>query len=262
MSPSTGSLALDEEAAGNRQRERRSARSTTGETNMGILDRISRIVRANVNDIIDRAENPEVMIDQIIRDMESGIEEARGQVATMIAQQKLLEADLSDSEKLESAWEDKAKRAVEAGKDDLAREALRRKRDSAENAALYQEQLDAQRHAVERLKSQLSQLEAKYQHTLSQRDSLLARQRRARAQREVTEKITEFSPFDPSADLDRMERKIRQDEAEAAARLEMSDDSYETQFEALEADDEIERELAALKSGQSSSASLGPGSQT
>ncbi len=227
---------------------------------MGITDRISRIIRANINDVLDRAENPEVMIDQILRDMESGINEARGQVATMIAQEKLLAEDLRDAERLADAWGEKAERAVAAGKDDLAREALRRKKDSTANAELYAEQLQVQQHAVARLKQQLTDLEAKYQNTLSQRDSLLARQKRARAQREVTEKISEFSPFDPSADLDRMERKIRQNEAEAAALLEMEGSSFDNQFAELEMDDDIEAELAALKGSAPVSGSLTEGS--
>jgi phage shock protein A len=171
----------------------------------------------------------------------------------------MLAGDLDEAEKLATAWEEKAGRAVAAGKDDLAREALRRKRDSTQNAELYAEQLEVQQHAVARLKQQLSQLESKYQQTLSQRDSLLARQKRARAQREVTEKISEFSPFDPTADLERMERKIRQNEAEAQAMLEMESSSFETQFEELEMDDEIEAELAALKEGAGPAGSLGAG---
>lgn len=227
---------------------------------MGITDRISRIVRANINDLLDRAEDPEVMIDQILRDMASGIDEARSQVASMVAQEKLLAGDLADAEKLSTAWNDKAERAVAAGKDDLAREALRRKRDSAQNAELYSEQLEVQRHAVSRLKGQLGELESKYQATLSQRDSLLARQKRARAQRQVTEQLSSFSPFDPTADLDRMERKIRQDEAEAAALLELDTDTFDQQFAELEMDGEIEAELAALKSGVAGSLGSGESS--
>lgn len=227
---------------------------------MGITDRISRIIRANVNDLLDRAEDPEKMIDQILRDMASSIDDARGQVATMVAQEKLLAGDLADAEKLATAWGDKAERAVGAGKDDLAREALRRKRDSAQNAELYAEQLEVQEHAVARLKQQLGDLESKYQATLSQRDSMLARQKRARAQRQLTEQISSYSPFDPSADLERMERKIRQDEAEAAALLELDSTSFDTQFAELELDDDIEAELEALKSGVAGSLQSGAGS--
>ncbi len=227
---------------------------------MGITDRISRIIRANINDLLDRAEDPEVMIDQILRDMASGIDEARSQVASMVAQEKLLAGDLADAEKLANAWNDKAERAVAAGKDDLAREALRRKRDSAQNADLYREQLQVQGNAVARLKEQLGTLESKYQATLSQRDSLLARQKRVRAQRQVTEQISSFSPFDPTADLDRMERKIRQDEAEAAALLELDSNSFDQQFAELDMDDEIEQELEALKSGVAGSLGSGESS--
>jgi len=216
---------------------------------MGIMDRLSRLIRANINDLIDRAEDPEKMIDQILRDMETNIQQARQQVAAMIAQEKELEADLNETRKLASEWAAKAKRAVDAGKDDLAREALRRKRDNESNAAIYEQQLTVQQQAVDKLKDQLRQLEAKYQATLSQRDTLLARQRRARAQHQVAATLSSFSPLDPTADLERMERKIRGDEARTAALVELEDESFEAQFRELEQDDEIEAELQALKAG-------------
>jgi phage shock protein A len=215
---------------------------------MGIIDRVSTLLRANINDLLDRAENPEVMIDQILRDMESGIGDARRQVASMIAQEKELEMDLGETEKLATAWRDKAKRAVGAGKDDLAREALRRQKNNEENAKLYSEQLAVQEQAVTKLKSQLGQLESKYQSTLSQRDAMIARQRRARAQRQVAEAMGQLSPIDPSGDLERLERKIRQDEARAAAMIELEDTSLDAQFAELDYDADIENELEALKS--------------
>jgi phage shock protein A len=215
---------------------------------MGIMDRLSNLIRANVNDLIDRAEDPEKMLDQILRDMNSNIGVARTQVAAMIAQEKELELDLQETQKLSTEWGRKAQKAVDAGKDDLAREALRRKRDNEQNALVYRQQLTAQEQTVEKLKSQLKQLEQKYSTTLSHRDALIARSRRARAQREVAEKISAFSPMDPTSDLDRMERKIRSSEAQAAALTEMGDESYEAQFGELE-DDDIEAQLQALKGG-------------
>lgn len=214
---------------------------------MAIMDRISRLVRANVNDLIDSAEDPEKMIDQILRDMQSSITTARAQVASMIAQEKELEADAEETQRLASEWGAKARRAVEAGKDDLAREALRRKHDNEENAAVYTQQLQSQEQVVEKLKTQLRQLEAKYQHTLSQRDSMIARQRRARAQQKVSATLSSFSPMDPTSDLERMERKIRGQEAQAAALTELSEDSFDAQFHELDYEDDVERELAALK---------------
>lgn len=231
---------------------------------MGIMDRVSRLVRANVNDLIDQAEDPEKMIDQILRDMQGGITSARAQVASMIAQEKELEADVRENEELSSEWGEKARRAVAAGKDDLAREALRRKHDATGNLTLYKEQHDVQQHTVAKLKQQLQLLESKYQSTLSQRDSLIARQRRAKATQQVAERVTTLSPFDASSELDRMERKIRSNESHAAATIEMQDTSVDAQFRELDYDVDIEQELEALKGGSSAgiAGSLNDGDQT
>jgi phage shock protein A len=213
----------------------------------GIMDRLSRLIRANINDLIDNAEDPEKMIDQILRDMQESISMARAQVAAMIAQEKELELDAAETKKLAVEWGRKAERAVTAGKDDLAREALRRKRDNEENSAIYGEQLGVQSQAVAKLKDQLRQLEAKYQTTLGARDTLVARQRRARAQRQVADALVVFTPLDPSSELDRMERKIRSEEAHAMAAVEVGEDSFDAQFQALSAESDVEDELDALK---------------
>ena len=213
----------------------------------GIMDRLSRLIRANVNDLIDNAEDPEKMIDQILRDMQESTSMARAQVAAMIAQEKELELDAAETKKLAVEWGRKAERAVTAGKDDLAREALRRKRDNEENSAIYGEQLGVQSQAVAKLKDQLRQLEAKYQTTLGARDTLVARQRRARAQRQVADALVVFTPLDPSSELDRMERKIRSEEAHAMAAVEVGEDSFDAQFQALSAESDVEDELDALK---------------
>lgn len=218
---------------------------------MGILERMQRLVRANVNDLIDRAEDPEKMIDQILRDMQSNIVTARSQVAAMIAQEKELESDLDETKQLASEWGAKAKRAVDAGKDDLAREALRRKRDNEDNASGYEQQHSVQLQTVDKLKSQLQQLESKYQQTLAQRDTLLARQRRAKATQKVAEFTTTLAPMDATSELDRMERKIRSNESQAAALTEMGESSMDAQFRELDYDVDIETELEALKGGSS-----------
>jgi phage shock protein A len=217
---------------------------------VGIFDRLSRLIRANVNDLIDSAEDPEKMLNQILRDMESAIPQARTQVQEMIAQEKLIEADRNEAQRSALQWGDKAQRAVAAGKDDLAREALRRKRDNEQNAQIYSEQLVTQEQVVAKLKDQLRQLEAKYQATLSKRDTLLARHRAAKATEQVARSLTTFSPLDPGADLERMERKIRSREAKAAAMVEMGSETLDAQFLELE-DPDIEAELALLKAGGS-----------
>ena len=212
-----------------------------------MMDRLARLIRANINDLIDQAEDPEKMVDQILREMNESIVSARAQVAAMIAQEKELELDVAETKKLAAEWGRKAERAVEAGKDDLAREALRRKRDNEENSAIYAEQLGVQSQAVTKLKEQLRQLEAKYQATLGARDSLIARQRRAKAQRQVAEAVVVFTPLDPTSELERMERKIRGEEARAMAALEVGEESFDAQFRALEAESDVEDELQALK---------------
>lgn len=229
---------------------------------MSILDRVSRLVRANVNDMIDQAEDPEKMIDQLLRDMQSNITTARSQVAAMIAQEKELEADLKETQELSTEWQEKAKRAITAGKDDLAREALRRKRDNDENAAIYQQQHQTQLQTVDKLKQQLALLESKYQSTLGQRDSLMARQRRAKASRQVGQFTASLSPLDASSELDRMERKIRGTESEVAALADLESSSMDAQFRELDYDIDVERELEALKSGAPSAGELSDGADS
>jgi phage shock protein A len=214
---------------------------------VGIIDRISQLTRANINDLLDRAEDPEKMLNQILRDMETNIQQARAQVADMIAQEKIIEGDLQQTQKLSSEWNDKARRAVGAGRDDLAREALRRKKDNDDNAAIYQQQYDAQKQTVDKLKQQLQALESKYQSTLSNRDALIARQRRAKAQQQVTATLSNFSPLDPTQELNRIEQKIRGNEARAAAMAELQDESFDSQFKELDQDVDIETQLAELK---------------
>ncbi len=216
---------------------------------MGIIDRLGRLISANLNDVMDRAEDPEKMLDQILRDMQANMTSGRAQVAAMIAQEKELEADLEETRQLAMEWAQKAQRAVQAGKDDLAREALRRKRDNDENAQVYAQQLQAQQGMVEKLKTQLRQLESKYQATLSQRDAMIARQRRARAQQQVSQSVASFSPLDPTTELNRMERRIRGAEARAAAVTELEDESFDAQFRELDMDADIEAELEALRTG-------------
>jgi len=220
---------------------------------MAILDRISNLVRANINDLLDQAEDPEKMLDQILRDMQTNSVTARNQVAQMIAQEKELEAEVKESTELSSEWAEKARRAVAAGKDDLAREALKRKKDADQNGNVYQQQLEIQETTVTKLKQQLQMLESKYQSTSSQRDALIARQKRAKVSMEITKQASQavqsLSPLDASSELDRMERKIRSNESQAAAFNELEDTSLDAQFRDLDYDVDIETELEALKAG-------------
>lgn len=218
---------------------------------MGILDRMSRLIRANVNDIIDRAEDPEKMMNELLREMSASISEARTQVASMIAQEKEIEGDLRAAKKDAADWQNKAELAVSRGRDDLAREALRRKNDADELTTVYEHHLESQQEMVEKLKGQLRVLEAKHQEADSKRGILIARHRRAQAQQRITETFSTLPELSSANELDRMERKIRGDEARAEAMVELEQDSVEWQFAELEVDSDVESQLAALKAGMS-----------
>jgi phage shock protein A len=214
---------------------------------MSIFERINNILRANLNDMLDRAEDPEKMLNQIIRDMELAIQDAKSQVADMIAQEKVIRRDMEHSQELADEWEGKAELAVQKQRDDLALEALRRKRDYQEHADVYRQQWEAQQAAVERLKSELAQLESKYDEARRKKDVLIARQKRARAQADVIRTSERLDSIDYGAELDRMERRIVGEEARAEATAEMAEESIEDQFAELEQDDELQSELERLK---------------
>jgi len=221
---------------------------------MSVLNRITTIIRANVNDALERAEDPEVMLDQILRDMHDSIREAREQVVSAVAQQKLVERDLEQAREMSKKWRKNAELAVAQGDENLARECLIRKRDYDNNAQALETMLAAQAPVAAKLKSELSLLESRYADLRRDRDSLLARYRAAKAQ-EHMQKTTEttttkVSVYDPSSEIERMERRIREKEAQVAARGEMMAMAAESRVQSLEqgrTDLEIEAELLALK---------------
>ena len=213
---------------------------------MGLLDRISMLVRSNVNDLLDRAENPEKTLDQVIRDMADAITKAKSQVAETIAQKNLIESNLESAQKLSNDWGTKAQLAVAKGADDLAREALRRKKDYDANAQVYASQLASQTEVVDKLKGDLQALQSKYEDVVRNREVLIARHRTAQAQQKVQQTAAALQGIDPTSELSRMEEKIRMEEARARASAELNESSL-GRFAALEADPDVEAELAALK---------------
>lgn len=221
---------------------------------MGLLDRISMLVRSNVNDLMDRAENPEKTLDQVIRDMADAITKAKSQVAETIAQKNLLESNYENAQKLANDWGIKAQRAVQKGADDLAREALRRKKDYDANAQVYGSQLASQTEVVDKLKGDLQMLQSKYEDVVRNREVLIARHRTAQAQQKVQQTAAALQGIDPTSELSRMEEKIRMEEARARASAELNESSLDRRFAELEADPDVEAELAALKAASTPSA--------
>lgn len=214
-----------------------------------VFDRISNIIRANINDMLDGAEDPEKMLNQILRDMSDALRQADSDIADQIAQQKMLEGDLEAAQKNAAAWQSKAELAVSKDRDDLAREALVRANDYNEQAAIYAKQLEAQKAAVAELKGKRDLLKSKYDSAQRNKEMLVARARAAQAKSDVTKATTQAGNVDYSSELDRMERKIRQQEARADADAEMAESktSIEDEFAKMGDDQKVEDQLAALK---------------
>lgn len=214
---------------------------------MGVLDRINQILRSNINDLLDQAEDPEKILNQILRDMESALAKGQSQVAEQIAQEKMIQNDLETAKKNADDWGKKAELAVSKGMDDLAREGLHRQSDYEAQVGIYEKQLEAQKQAVAKLKGDLAALDAKYQDARRNKDMLIARAKRAAAQQQITSASAKISSVDYGSDLARMERRIQEKEARVAASEEMKTTSVDEQFKKLGADDDIEKRLAALK---------------
>ena len=151
---------------------------------MGIFKRMRRVFKANLNSAMDKAENPEKMLTQVIIDMNQQLIESKKSVASAIADEKRLERQMRNNQSLSREWEDKARLAVKAGKDDLAKEALVRKQEYAAVYAQYKEQWEIQHESVEKLKTILKQLQRKIEDAQRKKNLLIARAKRARAQRE------------------------------------------------------------------------------
>lgn len=214
-----------------------------------VLDRISNIIRANINDMLDSAEDPEAMLNQIIRDMNDALRQADSDIADQIAQQKMIEGDLDSATRNAAAWQQKAELAVTKSRDDLAREALVRSNDYNDQIAIYTKQLDAQKAAVTELKSKREQLKTKYDSAVRNKEMLVSRAKRAQAQSNMTRVTVQAASADYASELDRMERKIRQMEARSDADAEVAESktSVEDEFARLGSSQKVEDQLAALK---------------
>ncbi len=214
---------------------------------MGVLDRTSQILRANINDLLNRAADPEKMLNQILSDMEDALKRGQAQVAEQIAQEKLIQTDLDNANKSADEWGKKAELAVSKGMDDLAREALHRRNDYQAQAAIYQGQLDAQHQAVQKLKTDLGALQSKYEDARRNKEMLITRAKRASAQQQIAGAAAKLTSVDYSSDLAMMERRIQEQEAHVAASEEVKSASVDEQFKKLGTDDAVEQQLAALK---------------
>ena len=214
---------------------------------MGLLERVSTLMRANLNDMIDRAEDPDKMIKQVILDMENQYLQVKTQVAVSIADQHMLEKKLKENEDTGNDWMRKAERAVDKGEDDLARAALDRYQTSLRLAQSYREQVDDQKAQVETLKGALQKLEQKLDEAKSKRDLLLARHRRSIALGKAAHAQTAIGDQSKSATFDRLKDRVHHSEAVATAEIELADDDTAERLTRMDRDVEIDRLLADLK---------------
>ena len=215
---------------------------------MAIFDRIGTILRANINDLLSRAEDPEKIINQTLMDMRQAQYEARMEVAQAIAEGKKLERDYQANEKEAGTWMVKAEQALKQEREDLAREALRRKTASEDLAEGLKEQLDGHNNMVEKLKTQLRALDAKIGEAERKRQLLIARQKRVEAQQSLSGALEKTDTQKAFEAFDRMEGKVAAMEDKLAADEELTQElSLDEEFAALESDTRVEDELAALK---------------
>jgi len=214
---------------------------------MTLLDRVSSLVRANLNDMMDRAEDPEKMIKQYLIDMHNQLIQVKTQVAAAMADEQKLYQRWQDAQGQATDWQHKAELAVQKSDDELAKQALQRRNTYQETADGFKAQYDTQSKEVETLKDSLRQLEAKIQEAETKKDLLIARAHVADTQQMVhatTDRLNDQSAFDG---FGRMEDKVRQKEAMVAAETTLDEDPLESKFAALEKTDDLDRQLAELK---------------
>jgi phage shock protein A len=218
---------------------------------MAILDRISTVIRSNINYLINKAEDPEKMLDQLLIEMRQQLAEARREVAVAIADEKRLGALLDAELEQVRERERRATLAVQKGDDELAREALRRKADHEQIARGYKQQWDAQKASTDNLKNALRALSEKIEEASRKKNLLVARQKRAQAQKHIHEVMTGLTDTSAFESFDRMAARVEQMEAEAGAAVELSQElsgePLEQRFRALEGSTDVEQELRALK---------------
>lgn len=220
---------------------------------MGIFSRLGTLIKSNINDLITKAEDPEKMLSQVLLEMQQQLVEAKKAVAVAIADEKKLQKQYTAETDKSKEWERKAMVAVRAGDDGLARQALSRKQEHETIATQFQQQWMQQKQAVEKLKDALRLLNNKIEEAKRKKNILIARKKRAEAQQQIANTMQGLGDTSAFDTFDRMAERIQlmEAEAEAGAELagELSGDTLESKFHALEAGGGGEDDaLAELKS--------------
>lgn len=219
---------------------------------MTLLERVSTLVRANLNDLIEKAEDPEKLMKQVILDMQNQLLQVKTQVAIAIADQHLLEKKQSENEEKHDSWVRKAEIAVTRKKDDeLARAALERSLGYKQFAESFGQQVADQRTQVENLKSALGKLEQKMAEARAKSELLIAQHRRTRTAQKAGEVHRAMNNHQNAAALERMRDKISRLEAISNAHQELHRESLDDRFDAMEKEEKIDLLLAQIKQRKS-----------
>ncbi|WP_437542370.1 PspA/IM30 family protein [Sorangium sp. So ce327] len=218
---------------------------------MGIFARLATLIKSNLNDLISRSEDPEKMLNQVVIDMANQLIEAKKQVAVSIADEKRLAKQAEQEAANAAEWERRAMLAIKAGDDALAKEALNRKKEHDQLATSYKDQWQKQKQAVDQLKTALRLLNNKIEEAKRKKNVLIARKKRAEAQKAIQETMSGLNNASAFETFDRMSNKIDQIEAEAEAAGEIAEqytgDTLAHKFGQLEATAGADDELLALK---------------
>ena len=212
---------------------------------MALLDRVATLVRANLNDLIDKAENPEKMLKQVILDMENQFLQVKTQVAIALADLHLLEKKKKENAEKHGEWMRKAELAVAKKDDELARAALERVLSFQQMTENFEQQIADQEVQVESLKSALKRLEVKLVEARSKADMLIAQHRRSRAAHKAAD--AEQTPTGENRTFDRMKSTVARQEAIGKAKAELLGEDVEARLHKLERDEKIDTLLAELK---------------
>lgn len=212
-----------------------------------MFDRLFTLIRAWFNAIIGKVEDPEVMLEQVHQDLQNNLIQVRQAVAQAIATEKQLEQQLQKNKDQAATWQNRAAMAVEQGNDELARQALQRKQQYGQAAADLEAQLKAQKDATVGLRQRLTELEAEVQKAYTRKQVLIARDKAAQATTKANEILSKTTASGALNVIDKMEQKVAEREAKAAALSELGSDQLEQKFKSFEGQTDIEAELLSLK---------------
>lgn len=238
-------------------------------TKQSIFGRISQLAKANINALLDSAEDPQKMMDQMVRDYNDNIAEAEQAIAQTIGNLRMIEDDYKEDQQAAADWGNKALaasnkadefrsagNAADAAKfDNLAKVAIQRQMQAESEMKTAEPTISSQREIVDKLKTGLNQMKEKRTELSSKRDELVARSKAAHAQNQVNEAVKAVNIMDPSSEIGRFEEKVRREEARVRGAAELASSSLDAQFESLEdlgEQTEVEARLAALKAKQTS----------